>query len=124
MTTGTNAMSRILPLIVAGWLLAAGAHAETVYFTIDFRVKPEGVQQFIDTITEAAPDTRGFDGCLQFDVMQDREDPTHFVFYEVWTSPAEHQAYQKWRATTDLGATLTPLLSQPPVAHELTLIDP
>ena len=30
--------------------------------------------------------TRAEKGCLQYDLHQDNEDPTHFMFYENWTS--------------------------------------
>lgn len=30
--------------------------------------------------------TRAEDGCLQYDLHQDNENPAHFLFYENWTS--------------------------------------
>lgn len=30
--------------------------------------------------------TRAEDGCLQYDLHQDNDDPAHFMFYETWTS--------------------------------------
>jgi len=30
--------------------------------------------------------TRAEDGCLQYDLHQDNEDPAHFLFYENWES--------------------------------------
>ena len=30
--------------------------------------------------------TRAEDGCIQYDLHQDNEDPAHFMFYEIWES--------------------------------------
>jgi len=30
--------------------------------------------------------TRAEDGCIQYDLHQNNEDPAHFLFYENWTS--------------------------------------
>ncbi|MEM7171688.1 MAG: putative quinol monooxygenase [Pseudomonadota bacterium] len=30
--------------------------------------------------------TRTEEGCIQYDLHQDNEDPSHFLFYENWTS--------------------------------------
>lgn len=30
--------------------------------------------------------TRAEDGCVQYDLHQDNDDPAHFMFYENWTS--------------------------------------
>ena len=37
------------------------------------------LEKLIDT-------TRAEDGCLQYDLHQDNENPAHFVFYENWES--------------------------------------
>ena len=30
--------------------------------------------------------TRAEDGCVQYDLHQDNDDPAHFLFFEIWTS--------------------------------------
>ena len=37
--------------------------------------------------------TRAEEGCLQYDLHQDNEDPAHFLFYENWTSRALWQMH-------------------------------
>jgi len=58
------------------------AHADKVDL-----VKAE-LQKLIET-------TRGEEGCIQYDLHQDNEDPAHFLFYENWESR------DLWRAHMD-----------------------
>jgi len=37
--------------------------------------------------------TRTESGCLQYDLHQDNQDPTHFVMLETWASPEQLQAH-------------------------------
>ncbi len=37
--------------------------------------------------------TRAEDGCIQYDLHQDNEDPAHFMFYENWTNRELWQAH-------------------------------
>lgn len=37
--------------------------------------------------------TRAEDGCIQYDLHQNNEDPAHFVFYENWASEAYLQTH-------------------------------
>ncbi len=51
--------------------------------------------------------TRSEEGCLQYDLHQDNENPAHFMFYENWESRGLWQAHMKsehlkaYRAATD-----------------------
>ena len=39
------------------------------------------------------PITRAEEGCLQYDLHQDNENPAHFMFYENWQSREHWQAH-------------------------------
>ena len=39
--------------------------------------------------------TQAEEGCLQYDLHQDNEDPAHFLFYENWESRDHWQAHMK-----------------------------
>lgn len=54
--------------------------------------KPESVALVQAELEKLIPITRAEEGCLQYDLHQDNEDPNHFVFYENWTSR------ELWRA--------------------------
>ena len=51
--------------------------------------------------------TRSEDGCLQYDLHQDNENPAHFLFYENWESREQWQVHmnaahlQAYMAATD-----------------------
>ena len=53
------------------------AHVHAKSGKVDF-VKSE--------LLKLIPITRAEEGCLQYDLHQDNEDPAHFVFYENWVS--------------------------------------
>lgn len=39
--------------------------------------------------------TRAEEGCMQYDLHQDNENPAHFLFYETWESRELWQAHMK-----------------------------
>jgi quinol monooxygenase YgiN len=43
-------------------------------------------------LTKLIPITRAEEGCLQYDLHQDNDDPAHFLFFENWESR------ELWRA--------------------------
>jgi quinol monooxygenase YgiN len=52
------------------------------------------------------PITRAEEGCLQYDLHQDKENPAHFLFYENWESRELWQAHMGARHLQDyLAAT-------------------
>lgn len=71
---------------------------------VNLVVHPERLEQFLEAIKENA--ARSFNdepGCRYFDVTQDRSDPTHFIFYELYDDEAAIKAHRnaphfaKWR---------------------------
>ena len=78
---------------------------------IQVHVKPEGVEAFLAASLENARASAREPGIARFEVLQSTEDPTRFVFVEVYRSaeaPAAHKAtahYARWRdAVADLMA--------------------
>lgn len=37
--------------------------------------------------------TRAEDGCINYDLHQDNENPAHFMFYEIWASRKQWQTH-------------------------------
>jgi len=70
---------------------------------IQVHVKPDSVDAFVAATRENARASLGEPGIARFDVAQAIEDPTRFVFVEVYRSaeaPAAHKAtahYARWR---------------------------
>jgi len=69
------------------------------------RVKPECVEQFKSATLDNARASRKEPGIARFDVAQQQDDPTRFVFVEVYRTPdapaahKETKHYQLWRDT-------------------------
>ncbi len=80
---------------------------------VQVRVKPESVQAFITATLENANHSVREPGIARFDVVQDSEDPTHFVLVEVYRdaqAPAKHKEtahYAQWRDT------VAPMMAEP-----------
>lgn len=68
-------------------------------------VKPQFRQQFIDATLENARHTLQEPAVLRFDVIQQLDDPNHFILYEVYKDEAgalahkETAHYATWRDT-------------------------
>ncbi len=78
---------------------------------ISIRVKPEAVEAFRQASVLNARGSRMEPGVVRFDVLQDKDDPTAFVLYEVYRTPEdparhrETEHYQAWNeAVADMVA--------------------
>jgi autoinducer 2-degrading protein len=69
---------------------------------ISIRVKPECIEAFQAASIENARGSLREPGVVRFDFLQDKDDPAHFVLYEVYHTPedpASHRQtahYQAW----------------------------
>ena len=52
----------------------------------DIRADPDQIDRVKAELEKLVPITRAEDGCIQYDLHQDNEDPAHFLFYENWES--------------------------------------
>ena len=72
---------------------------------VQVHVKAECVDAFREVSLENARNSVQEPGIARFDVVQDNDDPTHFVLVEVYRTPddpAKHKEtahYAKWRET-------------------------
>ena len=70
---------------------------------VDIHIKPEFIEAFKTISIENASNSLKESGVARFDVIQQVEDPTHFVLVEVYRTPedpAKHKEtlhYNKWR---------------------------
>jgi (4S)-4-hydroxy-5-phosphonooxypentane-2,3-dione isomerase len=76
---------------------------------INARVKPESIEAFKTASIDNASHSIQEPGIVRFDVLQQSDDPTKFILYEVYRSPeaiAHHKEsvhYARWRdAVSDL----------------------
>lgn len=55
--------------------------------------KPESVHIVREGLTSLLEPTRAEAGCILYELMQNRADPTDFTFYEEWTDEASLDAH-------------------------------
>ena len=88
------------------------------------RVKPEQIQAFRQATIENARNSILEPGIARFDVLQDRDDPSHFILVEVYRTPedpARHKEtdhYARWRDT------VTEMMVEPRIAVKFENIFP
>ena len=72
---------------------------------VHVRVKPEARDAFIEACRRNHEGSTAEPGNRRFDILQDAEDPDHFVLYEAYASEADARAhketahYHAWRET-------------------------
>ena len=64
--------------------------------SVQVTVKPELLEEFEQVILHNARESVAHDpGCLRFDVSQAADDPTLWLFHEVYDQPEAHAAHRR-----------------------------
>lgn len=74
--------------------------------------RPDAVtdlRRALDTLVQA---TRQEPGCLRYDLLQNRENPAHFVMNETWEDEATFTAHQQTVHLRDYARQAAPLLAE------------
>jgi (4S)-4-hydroxy-5-phosphonooxypentane-2,3-dione isomerase len=66
-----------------------------IMIVVEFEVKPEYRNQFIELIKEHAQRSRAEDGCQQFDVLLPQDDPNRVLLVEAWRDQAALDVHSK-----------------------------
>ena len=111
------------PAIAALLACATFAAQAEVYYTLELKVDPATSAEFLDFMKVAAVDTRAFKGCRYFAILVDDSDPSRVLFYEIWDSKADHEAYRAWRGETKFGDKIAPFLAGQAVPAYYTKYD-
>jgi (4S)-4-hydroxy-5-phosphonooxypentane-2,3-dione isomerase len=91
---------------------------------VECRVKPDALAAFAEATAANASSSLEEPGVVRFDVLQDRDDPTRFVLYEVYRDrdgQAAHREtahYQRWRDT------VAAMMAEPRSARKLVNVFP
>ena len=59
----------------------------------NIHAKPDKIELVKAELQKLIDVTRAEDGCIQYDLHQDNENPAHFMFYENWESRDLWQAH-------------------------------
>ena len=71
---------------------------------VHIRVKPDRISEFLDVFRINHEGTSREPGNVRFDVLQDPQDDTHYVIYEVFDSEAavdDHRKTAHYKATVE-----------------------
>jgi len=69
----------------------------------NIQANPDKIDLVKAELLKLIPITRAEQGCLQYDLHQDNEDPAHFLFFENWES---RELWQVHMSAPHLGAYL------------------
>src|SRR5215467_15003374 len=91
---------------------------------VHVHVKTEHLQAFLDATLANARESIKEPGIARFDILQQQDDPTRFVFVEAYRTseaPAAHKEtrhYQTWRDT------VAPMMAEPRASVKFTNVFP
>lgn len=74
-------------------------------FILKAKTRPEKAEAFKAMFLEHVAGSRTEPGCIEYHMLQDEEDPSLFVFFEVWASKAAldvHSALPHMKAFFDV----------------------
>jgi (4S)-4-hydroxy-5-phosphonooxypentane-2,3-dione isomerase len=75
--------------------------------TVDFEIKPNCETAFVEAMNKQAYNSvQNEDGCLQFDVCQDPENPRKIFLYEVYRDSTAFDRHLKTEHFLDFDATV------------------
>jgi len=91
---------------------------------LEFKTQEDKVDDMLQWMRDNLPDTRARQGAGKMELIQDQDDPTHMVVYEIWDSKADQEAYVGWRAERGDIDTLGTMLAAPPTFTYFDIVDP
>ena len=98
------------------------APSEELGLTADVTAKPEHIEAVRAALMKLIAPSRAEDGCLQYDLFEDREKPGHFIFVERWRDAAALAAHAKAPHSVAHGPTVKDLVVAPAVLTRLKQI--
>lgn len=81
-----------------------------IMIVVEFEVKPEHRNQFIETINGHAQRSRSEDGCQQFDVLLPQEDHNRVLLVEAWRDQTALDVHSKAPTMAKLRGSYQPWL--------------
>ena len=80
---------------------------------VHVHVKPEAIDDFIDACRLNHEGSVAESGNRRFDVLQDAEDPGHFVLYEAYLTEADAKAHKQTAHYAAWRETVADMMAQP-----------
>jgi quinol monooxygenase YgiN len=89
-------------------------NSKPLTLVVTFQARPGKEAELRALLTGLLAPTRKEAGCLNYDLHTAPDDPSKFLFYEIWASKAHHEAHDKTPHVQDLRARLSGM-ALPPV---------
>ncbi|VDA19537.1 hypothetical protein BANRA_03158 [Acinetobacter baumannii] len=67
-----------------------------VYLVVGLRAKPEKIDQVRSDLIEVVAPSRKESGCITYELFQDQNDPSLFIFYEHWASEKDQEHHHNF----------------------------
>lgn len=67
----------------------------TLYLVASLTAKPGREAELKQVLLDLRGPSRADDGCLQYDLHADRENPRHFLFFEAWRDETSWRAHME-----------------------------
>ncbi|HFC93298.1 MAG TPA: antibiotic biosynthesis monooxygenase [Leucothrix mucor] len=84
------------------------------------QAKPADIENFKTYIAKCLPETRSYNGCINIDIYEDKNNKGSFIFYEYWESVNAYEAYLEYRTKQGVMEKIGSMLITPP---EITYYD-
>jgi autoinducer 2-degrading protein len=91
---------------------------------VHVRVKPDHVEDFIKATKRNHEASIQEPDNSRFDILQDQDDPTHFILYEAYTSEAGAAAHKQTEHYLTWRETVAPWMAEPRQGIPYTAIAP
>jgi quinol monooxygenase YgiN len=82
----------------------------TIFALVEFKVKENKLNEFLDFTKQVLPDTRNYEGCLYLKSTVSL-DGQKVVLIEEWETKEHHEKYLKWRLDNGLAQAIEPFVS-------------
>jgi autoinducer 2-degrading protein len=80
---------------------------------VHMRVKPEFLDAFVEACRRNHDASIREPGNLRFDLLQDSEDPTHFIFYEAYRTEEDAAAHKRTTHYATWRDTVAEMMAEP-----------
>ncbi len=72
----------------------------TCQVIVEFKVKEDRLEDLPVFLRSVLADSRGYDGCVSINIVQNQDEPTAFAILEKWDTRGHYEKYLNWRTET------------------------
>jgi len=85
--------------------------------------KPDKIDEVRELLSALVEQTRQEPGCITYDLLQNRNDPTDFTFVEEWASDSALDSHSISDHIKALAPKLQPIVTEPPDIRIYSLVE-